>query len=381
MDESVVDDPALPHVLLVAGARPNFPKLKPVLDAFEGRGCRTTFVHTGQHYDPALSGVFLDELGIRAPDHSLDVGSGKHGEQTARIMQAFEPVVESLRPDVVVVAGDVNSTVACALVGAKLGCLIAHVEAGLRSRDWAMPEEVNRVVTDRLSDYLLAPSADAVTNLEAEGYRDDQIHLVGNVMIDTLLTNRERAVERLPRLRKELDLGDGRYGLATLHRPSNVDDPDQLRALLGALATVSAVAPVVMPVHPRTRVILDSAVSTLPDSIRFVEPFGYLDFLALQSDAAVVLTDSGGIQEETTALGIPCLTLRENTERPVTVDEGTNEVVGTDPDRIVEAARRVLEHGVEPRRPALWDGHAGERVADVIIDGGPASGRKRHTDL
>lgn len=373
--------PEPPHVLLVAGARPNFPKLKPVLDAFEARCCRTTFVHTGQHYDPALSGVFLDELAIRAPDRSLDVGSGKHGEQTARLMSSFEPVVEELRPDVVVVAGDVNSTVACALVGAKLGCLVAHVESGLRSRDWAMPEEVNRVVTDRLSDYLLAPSEDAVDNLRAEGYRDDQIHLVGNVMIDTLLTNRTRAVERLLALRSQLGFGSDRYALATLHRPSNVDDAEQLDSLLGALGEVSADVPVYMPVHPRTRSTLGERGTTLPDTLHLVEPFGYLDFLGLQSDAALVLTDSGGIQEETTALGVPCLTLRTSTERPITIDEGTNELVGTDPTAIIEAARRVLRDGVEPRCPALWDGKAGERIADVILAGGPASQRKRPTDL
>lgn len=372
--------PGRPSVLCVAGARPNFPKLKPVLDGFEARGCATTFVHTGQHYDAALSDVFLDELGIRAPDHALEVGSGKHGEQTARIMSAFEPIVELLEPDVVVVAGDVNSTVACALVAAKLGCLVAHVEAGLRSRDWAMPEEVNRVVTDRLSDYLLAPSADAVDNLVAEGYRDDQIHLVGNVMIDTLLANRERAVARLPQLRAQLDVAGDRYGLATLHRPSNVDDPGQLAKLLGALARLSSEVPILLPVHPRTKLTIGAAVDSLPDTLRLVEPFGYLDFLALQSEAAVVLTDSGGIQEETTALGVPCLTLRESTERPITMSEGTNELVGTSPERIVEAGLRVLRDGVEARRPALWDGKAGERIADVIISGGPAAERKRPTD-
>ncbi len=366
--------------MLIAGARPNFPKLKPVLDAFEARSCRTTFVHTGQHYDSALSGIFLDELGIRKPDRSLEVGSGKHGAQTARLMSSFEPVVEELQPDVIVVAGDVNSTVACALVGAKLGCLIAHVEAGLRSRDWAMPEEVNRVVTDRLSDYLLAPSADAVTNLEAEGYRADQIHLVGNVMIDTLLTNRARAVQRLPELRNQLAI-DGRYALATLHRPSNVDDPEQLLPLLEALAQISADVPVYLPVHPRTRSTLGNSGIDLPDTLHLVEPFGYLDFLALQSQAAVVLTDSGGIQEETTALGVPCLTLRTNTERPITITEGTNELVGTNPARIIEAAKRVLRDGVEPRCPALWDGKAGERIADVILAGGPPAIRKRPTDL
>ena len=375
MSEAAWSSP--PHVLLVAGARPNFPKLKPVLDAFEARSCPTTFVHTGQHYDPALSDVFLDELGIRSPDRLLGVGSGSHATQTAAVMTAFEPIVDELAPDVVVVAGDVNSTVACALVGAKRGCLVAHVEAGLRSRDWSMPEEVNRLVTDRLSDHLLAPSPDAVDNLRAEGYRDDQIHLVGNVMIDTLLANRARAIERLPRLRDELDL-PGRFALATLHRPSNVDDAEQLASLLGALGRVADDVPVVLPVHPRTRSTLGGR--SPGGDVRLVEPFGYLDFLALQSAAAVVLTDSGGIQEETTALGTPCLTLRTTTERPITIEQGTNRLVGTDPAAIVDAARSVLADGVEARCPGLWDGHAGERVADAVLDGGPPSSRRRPSE-
>ena len=367
--------------MCVAGARPNFPKLKPVIEALDKQGARTVFVHTGQHYDEQMSTVFLDDLGIRAPEFSLDVGSGTHGEQTARIMTAFEPLVESERPDVVLVVGDVNSTVACALVGAKSGCLVAHVEAGLRSRDWAMPEEINRVVTDRLSDYLFAPSSDAVTNLAAEGYRADQIHLVGNVMIDTLLANQARAVERLPALRASLGINDTPYALATLHRPSNVDDPAHLAPLLGALLEIGREIPVLFPAHPRTAERLKTLGIELDDRVRVAEPFGYLDFLALQSAATVVLTDSGGIQEETTALGVPCLTLRESTERPITVTDGTNQVVGTEPERIVAAARTVIRDGVPSRRPALWDGHAAERIAKVIIDGGCAADRKRPTDL
>ena len=370
-----------PVVMCVAGARPNFPKLKPVIEALGKQGARTVFVHTGQHYDEQMSTVFLDDLGIRAPEFSLGVGSGTHGEQTARIMTAFEPLVESERPDVVLVVGDVNSTVACALVGAKSGCLVAHVEAGLRSRDWAMPEEINRVVTDRLSDYLFAPSSDAVTNLTAEGYRADQIHLVGNVMIDTLLANQARAVERLPALRASLGINDTPYALATLHRPSNVDDPVHLAPLLGALLEIGREIPVLFPAHPRTAERLKTLGIELDDRVRVAEPFGYLDFLALQSAATVVLTDSGGIQEETTALGVPCLTLRESTERPITVTDGTNQVVGTEPERIVAAARTVIRDGVPRRRPALWDGHAAERIAKVIIDGGCAADRKRPTDL
>lgn len=368
-------------VMCVAGARPNFPKLKPVLDALDRRGARTSLVHTGQHYDHMLSDVFLDELGIRPPDHSLGAGSATHAEQTARIMTAFEPIVERERPDVIVVVGDVNSTIACGLVGAKLGCLVAHVEAGLRSRDWSMPEEINRVVTDRLSDYLFAPSPDAVDNLRREGYRDDQIQLVGNVMIDTLLTNRERAEARLPSLLDRSGVQRGDYALATLHRPSNVDEPDQLRGIVGALAVVAESLPVVFPAHPRTVDRLDALGVPLPGGLRMVEPFGYLDFLALQSAATVVLTDSGGIQEETTALGVPCLTLRDNTERPITITEGTNRLVGTDPDDIVRAVGDVVRHGVPARRPALWDGHAGERIADVLVQGGTAVTRKRPTEL
>jgi UDP-N-acetylglucosamine 2-epimerase (non-hydrolysing) len=367
--------------MCVAGARPNYPKLKPVIDALEAVGSTTAFVHTGQHYDEQMSDVFLDDLGIQAPEFSLGVGSGTHGEQTARIMTAFEPLVESQRPDVVLVVGDVNSTVACALVGAKAGCLVAHVEAGLRSRDWAMPEEINRVVTDRLSDYLFAPSSDAVENLNAEGYRADQIHLVGNVMIDTLLANRARAIERLPTLRASLDLNETAYALATLHRPSNVDDFASLARLIGALLEIGREIPVLFPAHPRTAERLRTLGIELDDRVRVVKPLGYLDFLALQSEATVVLTDSGGIQEETTALGVPCLTLRESTERPVTVTEGTNQVVGTDPESIVATARTVIRDGVPKRRPLLWDGRAAERIANVIIEGGRPTGHKRPTDL
>ena len=368
------------HVVCVAGARPNFPKLKPLNDALESQGVRTTLVHTGQHYDAMLSDVFFDELGIREPDYALKVGSGTHGTQTAAVMVAFEPLVAALHPDIVLVVGDVNSTVACALVGAKAGCLVAHVEAGQRSRDWAMPEEVNRVVVDRLSDYLLASSPDACQNLTAEGYRDDQIYLVGNVMIDTLFANRDRATERLPALRASLGIADERFALATLHRPSNVDDPAKLEELMGALEAIAESVPVLFPAHPRTAARLKDRIAPHGD-LRMVEPFGYLDFLALQSEAAVVLTDSGGIQEETTALGVPCLTLRENTERPITIAEGTNQLVGTNALDIVAAATHVLQHGVEPRRPALWDGHAAERIASIIVAGGRANTRKRPTEL
>lgn len=349
--------------VVVAGARPNFMKIAPVLAELARRGERATLVHTGQHYDAAMSDVFFDELGIPEPDHHLEVGSASHAVQTARIMEAFEPVVLDEKPEVVVVAGDVNSTVACALVAAKLGVEVAHIEAGLRSRDWEMPEEVNRVVTDRLSQYLLAPSQDGVDNLLAEGYPESSIHLVGNVMVDTLLNNLDRATAR-PTL-QDLDVLPGEYALLTLHRPSNVDEPDIFAGLLRAVGEIADRLPVLYPVHPRVRSKLDPA--TLPSGIRLMEPAGYLDFIALQSGAALVLTDSGGLQEETTILGVPCMTLRENTERPITIDEGTNALVGTDPDRIVKLATEILDAGgVEKRRPALWDGHASERIVNAL---------------
>lgn len=350
------------RALLVAGARPNFMKIKPVLDALETRGAETVLVHTGQHYDSAMSDVFFDELGIRPPDHGLGVGSGSHAEQTARVMTAFEPLLDSVRPDAVVVVGDVNSTLACAIVAAKAVVPLAHVEAGLRSRDWTMPEEVNRVVTDRLARFLLAPSPDAVDNLRAEGEPDEEIHLVGNVMVDTLLANIERARAR-PTVER---LGLDRYGLVTLHRPANVDEPDVLLPLVDALSRVSKECPLVFPVHPRTRVRLQD--HAIPTTLKLVDPVGYLDFIALEAAAAVVLTDSGGVQEETTVLGVPCLTLRDNTERPITITEGTNRLVGRDPEAVVAAALEVLHDPPSPRRPELWDGRAGERIAVALLD-------------
>ena len=363
--------------LCIAGARPNFMKVKPVLDALETRGAETVFVHTGQHYDPIMSAVFFGDLGLRPPERHLGIGSGSHAEQTARVMTAFAPVLDEVRPHVVVVVGDVNSTMACAIVAAKRGTLLAHVEAGLRSRDWSMPEEVNRVVTDRVSDFLFAPSPDAVENLRAEGYRSDQIHLVGNVMIDTLLANLGRAQAR-PIL-KDLDVVPGSFGLVTLHRPSNVDDPKVLEKLIGSLGVIAERCRLIFPVHPRTRAQL--AALNVPSGITLVGPLGYLDFVALEAAARLVFTDSGAVQEETTVLGIPCLTLRENTERPITVTEGTNMVVGQDPDRIIAQALRVLRDGVESRRPPLWDGHAGDRVAEVLVAGCDGRPRRRPSDV
>jgi UDP-N-acetylglucosamine 2-epimerase (non-hydrolysing) len=354
----------MPTVVCVAGARPNYMKIKPVLDALEARGARTVLVHTGQHYDESMNDVFFRDLGLRAPDHHLGAGSGTHAEQTARVMTAFEPLVDRVAPDAVVVVGDVNSTLACALVAAKAGRTVAHVEAGLRSRDWSMPEEINRVVTDRVSDLLFAPSPDAVANLRAEGYREDQIHLAGNVMIDTLYTNLDRALTSDALARYGVTAGG--FGLVTLHRPANVDTPEMLSALLAALGEVAATTPLLLPVHPRTATRLENA--GVPAGLRLVPPAGYLDFIALQASARLVLTDSGGVQEETTALGTPCLTLRDNTERPITVTEGTNQVVGRAPARIVAAAAEVLRNPPAKRRPALWDGKAGQRIAEALLD-------------
>ncbi|MCX5054085.1 MULTISPECIES: non-hydrolyzing UDP-N-acetylglucosamine 2-epimerase [unclassified Streptomyces] len=366
----------MPRIVCVAGARPNYMKIKPVMDALERRGAEVFLVHTGQHYDPAMNDVFFADLGIRPPDRFLGVGSGSHAEQTGRVMTAFEPLLEELSPDIVVVVGDINSTLACALVTAKAGPLLAHVEAGLRSRDWGMPEEVNRVATDRVSDYLLAPSPDAAVNLRAEGYREDQIHLVGNVMIDTLLANLERA--RASDILHRYGLSRGEFGLVTLHRPANVDDPEVLAGLLKALGEIAGRCPLLLPVHPRAAGRL--AEIGVPGGVRLVPPAGYLDFIALQDSARVVLTDSGGVQEETTALGVPCVTLRDNTERPITVEQGTNVLAGRDPARIVATVNAVLDVPPAPRRPDLWDGRASDRIADVLLEGGTATTRPRPTD-
>jgi UDP-N-acetylglucosamine 2-epimerase (non-hydrolysing) len=365
------------RIICVAGARPNFMKIKPVMDAIEKQGAETVLVHTGQHYDQAMNDVFFADLGIRAPDRHLGPGSGSHAEQTARVMTAFEPLVDDVAPDAVVVVGDVNSTLACALVAARAGAVVAHVEAGLRSRDWSMPEEINRVVTDRVSDLLFAPSPDAVENLRAEGYRPDQIHLAGNVMIDTLYANLDRALNS--DILSRYGLTPGGFGLVTLHRPANVDFPEILAGLMRALGEVASTLPLVLPVHPRTASRLESA--GVPSGVRLVPPAGYLDFIALQASARIVLTDSGGVQEETTALGVTCLTLRDTTERPITVERGTNVLVGRDPERIVAVALEVLRN--PPAKPAspLWDGRAGARIAERLLDRISRPGAPRPTDL
>jgi UDP-N-acetylglucosamine 2-epimerase (non-hydrolysing) len=365
------------RILCVAGARPNYMKVKPVMDALEQQGAEVILVHTGQHYDAEMNDVFFSDLGIRQPDYFLGAGSASHATQTSRVMIAFEPLVEQLRPDVVVVVGDVNSTMACALVTAKSGALLAHVEAGLRSRDWAMPEEVNRVVTDRVSDYLFAPSDDAVINLRSEGYRDDQVHLVGNVMVDTLLANLDRALAR--DILSRLGLEPGQYGLVTMHRPANVDEPEVFSSLLSALDEIASNCPLVLPAHPRAAQRLrDWGMS---ERVRIISPAGYLDFVALEAQARIVLTDSGGVQEETTVLGVPCLTMRDNTERPITLTEGTNHLVGREPKRIVETALSLLNAPPQRRSPPLWDGKAGKRIAAVLVSGDSPDGHLRPTGL
>jgi UDP-N-acetylglucosamine 2-epimerase (non-hydrolysing) len=364
------------HILHVVGARPNFMKAAPVLRAIAGRaGVRQTLVHTGQHYDANMSDVFFQELGMPPPDVNLDVRSGSHSRQTAEVMTRFEPVVLERRPDVVLVYGDVNSTAAAALVCAKLLVPVGHVEAGLRSFDRTMPEEVNRLVTDQLADLLFTPSADGDENLRREGVAAEKIHRVGNVMIDTLARLLPRAEERWPALRSALHLGAGepRYALVTLHRPSNVDEPEGLGRIMAVLGALAREVPVVFPVHPRTRQRLAVVGLAAPaPAVQLIDPVGYLDFLALQRRAAVVITDSGGVQEETTFLRVPCLTVRATTERPVTVTVGTNTLVGQDMDRLRREAERVLAGGGRRGEiPPLWDGRASERIADVLL-GRPA---------
>ena len=357
------------RIVTVAGARPNFMKIAPIarqLARFADT-VRHTIVHTGQHYDRAMSEVFFDQLCIPEPDINLNVGSSSHTVQTAAVMTAFEPVIDSLRPDTVVVVGDVNSTLACALVAAKRGVRLAHVEAGLRSFDRTMPEEINRVLTDQISDVLFTTERTAAVNLAREGIPEHRVHFVGNVMIDTLLTHRERA--RGLAVAQRYGLQPGAYGTLTLHRPSNVDDQSVFDSLLTAIADISRDVPIVFPVHPRTRprVLASPLASTLVErgALRLLEPLGYLEFIGLMDSSAVVLTDSGGIQEETTILQVPCLTLRTTTERPITVSAGTNQVVGTQPADIVAGWRRIGSR-TQGMVPELWDGRAAERIVDVL---------------
>ncbi|HEX6583952.1 MAG TPA: UDP-N-acetylglucosamine 2-epimerase (non-hydrolyzing) [Thermoleophilaceae bacterium] len=352
-----------PRIVYVVGTRPNFVKMAPVIAELWARlpAARHVLVHTGQHYDRLMSQVFLDTLGVPEPDYTLGVGSGTHAKQTARVMERIEPVLELERPDAVVVPGDVNSTLAAALVAVKLGIPIAHVESGLRSFDRSMPEEVNRIVADAFALHLFVHCHDAIANLTTEGVSKGRIHFVGNTMIDSLVAMEDRF--RAAETYKRFGLAAGRYLLVTLHRPALVDGP-LLNEVLLRLEAVSRELPVLFPVHPRTRKMLER----VPSSRRLLltQPLGYLDFLSLEAAAAAVLTDSGGVQEETTHLGVPCFTLRDNTERPVTVSEGTNTLLGLDPARIDDILPTLDRVHAPASRPELWDGHAAVRVAEVL---------------
>jgi UDP-N-acetylglucosamine 2-epimerase (non-hydrolysing) len=352
-------------IVHVVGARPNFMKIAPLMKAIAAEGrLRQVLVNTGQHYDENMAGGFFTELGMPRPDRDLGVGSGSHAVQTARVMIGFEEVCADERPDLVVVVGDVNSTMAAAIVAAKMVIPVAHVEAGLRSFDPTMPEEVNRVVADRLSTLLFTPSADADENLRHEGVPPERIHLVGNIMIDTLFNHLPLA--RLERIRDRIDVQPRQFALLTLHRPSNVDDVKTLSGIVDVVREIARELPVVFPVHPRTRGRLaDTGADGAPGLI-LTPPLGYIDFLSLTANARIVLTDSGGLQEETTALGVPCLTLRANTERPVTISHGTNRLVGMDPRAILAAYREAMSSPIRDVRPPLWDGHTAGRVAQVL---------------
>jgi UDP-N-acetylglucosamine 2-epimerase (non-hydrolysing) len=356
-----------PTVLAVVGARPNFVKTAPVVEALEGSdGTSVGLLHTGQHYHQALSGSFFERLGMREPDANLGVGSGTHAEQTAAVLIGVESYLAEHPADLLLVAGDVNSTMAAALAATKLNIAVAHIESGLRSRDWAMPEEVNRVLTDHISELLLCTSEDAVTNLAGEGITGDGVQLVGNTMIDSL----RRILDGTDRdaVLREHGVERHQYILVTLHRPYLVDHPERLGEVISVLGELGTDMPVLFPAHPRTTARLEEAGTEIPDGLRLVEPMDYADFIALEADARLVVTDSGGVQEETTVLGVPCLTYRTTTERPITVEQGTNELVGVDSDALREAAQRILtsEPPASPPEIPLWDGKAGPRAAEAI---------------
>jgi UDP-N-acetylglucosamine 2-epimerase (non-hydrolysing) len=375
-------------ILLVAGARPNFVKIAPLLRALKASASlQPRLAHTGQHYDDAMSGRFFRDLDIAPPDVNLGVGSGSHAAQTAEVMLRLEPLLQSTRPDLLMVVGDVNSTVAAALTAVKLGIRVAHVEAGLRSFDRGMPEEINRVITDSISDLLFVTEESGVENLRREGVADERVHFVGNLMIDALEETRGRW--EASDVQDRLGLAPGRpFAFMTLHRPSNVDDPATRDSLFSAVEELAEILPVLLPVHPRLRPRLEQhtrlrwleapAASPLPSTGLFgLEPLGYLDCVALMSKARFVMTDSGGIQEETTMLGVPCLTLRHNTERPVTVTSGTNRIVGTDPGRIVEEALWTLLAPPAPSvPPVLWDGRAASRIRSILEEQASATDRE-----
>jgi UDP-N-acetylglucosamine 2-epimerase (non-hydrolysing) len=356
------------RILHVVGARPNYMKIAPVVRAMAKfpNDFAQTLVHTGQHYDDNMSKLFFDELEMPRPDINLEVGSGSHAAQTAQVMLRFEPVIEQFRPDWVLVPGDVNSTLACALVAVKLDVKVAHVEAGLRSFDRTMPEEINRLLTDQISDLLLTHSPEANDNLIREGVAPEKIHLVGNTMIDTLVSVMPLAEDRWPSLRAQLGLDE--FVLVTLHRPSNVDAAGGLNEIISALNEVSEKFQVMFPVHPRTRKRIQEHSITVGENVRLTDPVGYVDFLALQAHAAAVLTDSGGVQEETTYLGVPCLTVRQNTERPITIAQGTNQLVSRNAESIVMAIGEAVDRGrvSQTSQPKFWDGKAAERIAGLF---------------
>ncbi|MDO8450779.1 MAG: UDP-N-acetylglucosamine 2-epimerase (non-hydrolyzing) [Rhodoferax sp.] len=364
----------MPLIYLVAGARPNFMKIAPIVRALQAHGGLTfKIIHTGQHYDREMNDVFFEELGIPEPDVFMAAGGGSHSQQTARIMIAFEELCQDQKPDAVLVVGDVNSTLACSIVAKKLNIPVAHVEAGLRSGDMSMPEEINRLVTDSISDWFFVTEPSAVAHLQREGKADSAIHYVGHVMVDNALFQAEKLTRtdtsgfETSAFKAANTANGARYGVITLHRPSNVDSGEMMARIGGALKDIAADLPLIFPVHPRTRGNLEKFGIDLGPNVTLVGPQAYMAFLNLWKDAAMVLTDSGGLQEETTALGVPCITIRENTERPVTVEEGTNVLAGTDPARIVAEAHKVLRgEGKLGRRPHLWDGMAAERIVAVL---------------
>lgn len=359
-------------IVCVCGARPNFVKIASIMKAFNMNGSfETLLVHTGQHYDQKMSHLFFEELNIPMPNINLEVGSGSHAVQTAEIMRRFEPVVLSFKPDYVLVVGDVNSTIACGLVAVKLGVKLIHVEAGLRSFDRTMPEEINRIVTDSISDLLFVTEQSGIDNLKSEDINSDKVHLVGNVMIDTLMANREKS--QASTIFKQLHLKEKEYAVITLHRPSNVDSPGSFENILSAFEIIQKEIKLIFPIHPRAMknlkgTYLHDYMKKMSNLI-LLEPVGYLDFLKLMSHSTLVITDSGGIQEETTILGIPCITLRKNTERPVTIEEGTNQLVKSETESILSAYRelKTKDFNVSGRIPRYWDGKAADRIVEIIM--------------
>lgn len=376
MTSTVIDSNVTPTLVCVVGARPNFMKMAPIIKALESfkNVIKPYLVHTGQHYDQAMKATFFDQLGIPEPDQDLGVGSGTHAEQTANIMLKFEPVLDAVKPFAVLVVGDVNSTIACGLVAVKKNIPLIHVEAGLRSYDREMPEEINRILTDQISDLLFTTERVALENLIKEGVPDSRVFFAGNVMIDSLLAHCRKAdpfEQTLHKYGHSISLPASGYALLTLHRPSNVDDPEVLERLIRVVGDISQKLPVIFPVHPRTQQKIQASglMTHLPeDRVLLLPPVAYLEMLGLMQSAKLVLTDSGGLQEETTALGIPCVTIRENTERPITLSQGTNILAGTDPEKIMACVDDILRTGGKSGRiPELWDGQAAIRIVDCII--------------